>query len=103
MSNKLKPLTENKVTAEIPTEAAAFRGWAIGAHKLVLINIRELAALVDSINENYRNTNERLTALQEQIERDSVGRLAFSRVNMLEGDVAQLSYLTDEIKGFLVI
>lgn len=72
MSNTLKPLTENKVTRDIPTEAAAFRGWAIGAHKLVLINIRELA--------------DRQDKLMESINRESIGRKAFARVLMIEDE-----------------
>lgn len=95
MQNKLKPLTENKVTAEIPTEAAAFRGWAIGAHKLVLKNIRELADRQDVLLAEIDELN--------KIDRESRGRLAFNRVDMLEGNVAQLSYLTDEIRGLLAI
>src|SRR5438045_1959994 len=96
MTTPLKPLTENKVTAEIPTEAAAFRGWAIGAHKLVLINIRELADRQDKLLEVIADSHEELQLQINELNpviRESVGRKAFARVDMLEGDVAALKII----------
>lgn len=89
MQNKLKPLTENKFTSDIPTEDAAFRGWAYGAHKLVLKNIRELAdrqdVLLNTITASHLELQLQIDKFEPVI-RESIGRKAFARVLMIEDE-----------------
>lgn len=90
MSNKLKPLTENKVTAEIPTEAAAFRGWAIGAHKLVLINIRELADRQDIIHAAIEKLDKRVLKTEENTRPLLSTKRVWRRIERIEQDIAEI-------------
>lgn len=89
MQNKLKPLSENKVTRDIPTAHDAFRAWAIGAHTLVLRNIRELAdrqdVLLNTITASHLELQLQIDKLEPVI-RESIGRKAFARVLMIEDE-----------------
>lgn len=44
----------------------------------------------EKFTEDNRRLNQRITELTKLIEKDNQGKLAFRRVNMLEGDVATL-------------
>ncbi len=75
-------MSNDKVTADIPTEQEAFRRHTIEAFRLIHINLRELASRFDDMDRQ-------LTALQ-RAEYGSAGVVAFKRVERLEGDVARL-------------
>lgn len=74
----------NDVTPDRPDSLDTLVTYTIDAFRLVNQNIRGLIQENNSLRNEIYHLNQRIQ------ERDSVGKLAFKRVNMVEGDIANL-------------